>query len=425
MNCINCGALLNEEDYCAHCGFHVLVQKKAYYLSDVYYNLGLEKAGLRDLSGAVNCLQMSLAFNKHNIQARNLLGLVYYETGEVVSALSEWVISKNLRPVKNLASEFIDKVQANPNKLEAVNESVRKYNQALAMCREGHEDVAAIQLKKILAQNPKLIKGYHLLALIQIKHRSYGRARRTLKKAVRIDKANTTTLRFLREVDEQTGVTTKLEDRHRKGKRNLADEEENRSLSYQSGNDVVIQPAAYRENNMMGVLLHLGAGFLVGAAALWFLVVPAIRQGIYREANEQIVGYSESVASQGAELSRAQSELAASDSSAQEAQTQMTQAQKSSQSYEALLAAYEAYRSEDLDTAAVEIQKVYVSSLSESAQSIYNQISSETGVTGITEEEESASSEDGEEDTSGYEDYGDYDASYEDDGSDWGESGDY
>ena len=207
MNCINCGALLTDEDYCGHCGFHVLVQKKAYYLSDVYYNLGLEKAGIRDLSGAVDYLQMSLAFNKNNIQSRNLLGLIYFETGETAAALSEWILSKNLRPVNNLASEYLDKVQANLNKLEALNESVRKYNQALAMCQEGHEDVAAIQLKKILSQNPKLVKGYQLLALIQIKHQSYGRARRTLRKAIRIDRENTTTLRFLREVDEQTGVT--------------------------------------------------------------------------------------------------------------------------------------------------------------------------------------------------------------------------
>lgn len=86
MNCINCGALLTDLDYCGHCGCNVLVQKKAYYLSNVYYNQGLEKASIRDLSGAISCLQRSLTFNKHNIQARNLLGLVFFETGEVVSA---------------------------------------------------------------------------------------------------------------------------------------------------------------------------------------------------------------------------------------------------------------------------------------------------------------------------------------------------
>ncbi len=36
---------------------------------------------MRDLSGAIVCLKRSLKFNKENIAARNLLGLVYFETG--------------------------------------------------------------------------------------------------------------------------------------------------------------------------------------------------------------------------------------------------------------------------------------------------------------------------------------------------------
>ena len=83
MNCMNCGAFLADKDldYCPHCGCNVLIQKKVEYLSKLYYNQGLEKASIRDLSGAVNCLKQSLTFNKRNIQARNLLGLVYFETG--------------------------------------------------------------------------------------------------------------------------------------------------------------------------------------------------------------------------------------------------------------------------------------------------------------------------------------------------------
>ena len=41
----------------------------------------------------------------------------------------------------------------------------------------------------------------------------YEKARRILKKAAKIDKTNSTTLRFLREVDEQTGTITSLEPR--------------------------------------------------------------------------------------------------------------------------------------------------------------------------------------------------------------------
>ena len=213
MNCMNCGAFLTDMDldYCPNCGYNVLIQKKVDYLSKIFYNQGLEKASIRDLSGAIACLKQSLMYDKRNIRARNLLGLVYFETGEVVSALSEWVISKNLQPTRNLASEYINKLQANPNKLAAINETIKKYNHALMLCREGHEDMAAIQLRKILTQNSKLIKGYHLLALIQMKNGEWNKARRILKKAARIDKTNTTTLRFLREVDEQTGVTTRLE----------------------------------------------------------------------------------------------------------------------------------------------------------------------------------------------------------------------
>ena len=70
--------------------------------SNAYYNQALSRAGVRDLSGAVESLKKSLRFNKKNIQARNLLGLVYFEMGETVSALSEWVISKNFKPENNI-----------------------------------------------------------------------------------------------------------------------------------------------------------------------------------------------------------------------------------------------------------------------------------------------------------------------------------
>lgn len=145
MNCMNCGAFLADKDldYCPRCGCNVLIQKKVDYLSRHYYNMGLEKASVRDLSGAISCLKQSLIYSKYNIQARNLLGLVYFETGEVVAALSEWVISKNLQPSRNLASEYINKLQANSNKLEVINETIRKYNEALNLCREGHEDMGS------------------------------------------------------------------------------------------------------------------------------------------------------------------------------------------------------------------------------------------------------------------------------------------
>ena len=421
MNCMNCGAFLTDMDldYCPNCGYNVLIQKKVDYLSKIFYNQGLEKASIRDLSGAIACLKQSLMYDKRNIRARNLLGLVYFETGEVVSALSEWVISKNLQPTRNLASEYINKLQANPNKLAAINETIKKYNHALMLCREGHEDMAAIQLRKILTQNSKLIKGYHLLALIQMKNGEWNKARRILKKAARIDKTNTTTLRFLREVDEQTGVTTRLE----KKKKGLFRSGTKENLDADIlGSERVAQPAVYREHSKISVFFILMAGIAAGAVAFWLLAVPAIRQRIYQEANQQIVQYSESLASQGAELTKAQGEAKESGDTVESVTQELTTEQTKSESYQALLQAYTYYQQQNLDEAAVEIQKVHVDVLTDSMKSVYTTIRDATGVTGVGDTEGVQSQEnssDNAEDTSSYDDtsydeadYSDYDEEY-------------
>ena len=424
MNCINCGAFLTDTDldYCPHCGANVLIQKKVDYLSKLYYNQGLEKASIRDLSGAISCLKQSLAYDKRNIRARNLLGLVYFETGEVVAALSEWVISNNIQKNRNLASEYIAKLQANQNKLDTINESIKKYNNALAMCREGHEDMAAIRLKKILSQNPKLIKGYHLLALIQMKNQEWNKARRTLKKAARIDKTNTTTLRFLREVDEQTGVTTKIE-KKRKGL--FGNEKaENDNIS----GEIVVRPSSYKERSRVSLFFTMVLGFAAGAAAFWLLVLPAVKQDIYREANQQIIQYSDSLSSQSVELTKAQGEAAESNDTADAVSKQVEEEKKRSQSYEALFSAYTAMQQEDLDTAALQIQNVYVDTLSDSAKGVYNTICERTGVSGISSSDSTDSTGDSSTDSTGSTDNAegaDSTQSAQGDSGNYDDSGDY
>ncbi len=419
MNCMNCGALLTDMDYCPGCGCDVMVQKKACYLANLYYNQGLEKASIRDLSGAISCLRRSLTFNKYHIQARNLLGLVYFETGEVVSALSEWVISKNLQPSGNLAEEYIKILQANPNKLDSISESIRKYNHALAYCREGHEDMAMIQLKKVLSQNPKLIKGYHLLALLQIREKSYNKARRILKKAARIDKTNTTTLRFLREIDEQTGVSTNLEKRGW----NESDEEEKAGRTYTSGNDVVIQPPAFGESSVVTGVMTFFLGIFLGAIALWFLIVPVKTQQIHQEANDQVQEYSDAITSKEAELESLRAQVRSAETAAQEEETLRESAQTTLQSYDQLLVAYQLFVAPKPDsteeeeaarnTVVAALAQVNRDVLTENAKGIYDAIKAGQNITDdelLTASGATPASEeqtpDGEEDLSGEEDTG-------------------
>ena len=101
-------------------------------ISNSYYNIGLEKAHQRNLSGAIVCLNKALQFNKHHIEARNLLGLVYYEIGEIGEALVSWVISSNIEPSGNRALRFLDRLQRKENRLDIYEQNIHKYNQALS-----------------------------------------------------------------------------------------------------------------------------------------------------------------------------------------------------------------------------------------------------------------------------------------------------
>lgn len=391
MNCMNCGAPLTESAYCPKCGCDVVVQKQAIILSGLYYNQGLEKAGIRDLSGAIDQLKRSLKFNKLNIPARNLLGLIYFETGEVVAALSEWVISKNIQPEHNIATEYIDRLQKDANKLDVINQTIKKYNLALQNCKEGHEDVALIQLKKILVQNPKLIKGYHLLALLYIRMAEYEKARKILKKAIKIDKTNTTTLRFLREVDEQTGQTTSLEPRFNLWGGKFRDRDKDwdnesdkkpesgqnkgsHAIYYKVNNDTVVQPPAYKDTSIFSTILTIGLGFLVGAAMVWFLFVPARTQTINRIANEKVSEYSAMMASQTAEMTNLQNELESLKATYASSTQDLEEAEKKIESYEYLIQASGALAREDYPGVGTFLAEVDQTLLSATAKEAYNSI---------------------------------------------------
>ena len=101
MNCKRCNAPLLINGTCSQCGLSDDFVKKCMRTSNYYYNRGLDKVLVRDLSGAIVDLKKALRYNKYHIEARNLLGLCYHEMGEVVSALSEWIVSMNFKPEQN------------------------------------------------------------------------------------------------------------------------------------------------------------------------------------------------------------------------------------------------------------------------------------------------------------------------------------
>ena len=124
MFCYKCGCVLSEKDFCTGCGADVGLYKKIMYTANRFYNDGLDKAQVRDLSGSVASLRQCLKLNKNHIEARNLLGLVYFERGDVVAALSEWIMSKNIRSEKNIADDYIEMLQNNPARFDTYKQTI-------------------------------------------------------------------------------------------------------------------------------------------------------------------------------------------------------------------------------------------------------------------------------------------------------------
>lgn len=281
MICYNCGCNLSEKDFCTSCRADVTIYKKIMYTANRFYNDGLEKATVRDLTGAISSLRQCLKLNKDHIEARNLLGLVYFERGEVVAALSEWIISKNIRSEKNIADDYINIVQKNPGRLEAINQTAKKYNQALLYCQQDSLDLAVIQLKKVISMNSRFVQAYQLLALLYINSQEWDKAKKVLTQCQEIDTNNTMTLRYMKEVD---AMLVTEEEKPKKKKETIV---------YQSGNDTVIQPISKKENIAFKTLLNIVLGAALGVAVAWYLVVPAQKQEVEKLAAERVKTISE------------------------------------------------------------------------------------------------------------------------------------
>ncbi len=288
MKCFVCGNRLGPEDYCASCGTDIRTYRHIMCMSNRLYNEGLAKANVRDISGAIVSLNESLKYNKKNIDARNLLGLCYFERGEVVPALSEWIISKNYESKKNIADQYIDELQNNPNRLDTINQTIKKFNQALGYCYQNSQDLAIVQLKKVLSINENLISGYQLLALLYIEQKDYEKARRTLLRAIRIDRNDTTTQRYLKEINNI--LTEQM---------NAGDGSANPALlpqdiiTYQNGNDTIIQPVGTKEKRGFSSIINIVIGLVIGIAICWYLILPGRIEQATRENDEKFLAVSE------------------------------------------------------------------------------------------------------------------------------------
>ena len=343
---------------------------KLIYQSNFWYNDGLRKANIRDLSGAIVSLRRSLQYNRSNIAARNLLGLVYYGRGDVVEALVEWILSKNFQSHDNIANYYISKVQEVPGELEEINQAVKKFNLSLDYAAQNGEDMAIIQLKKAIAVHPTYVKAYQLLALLYLKTEQYTAARQVLRTAHKLDTTDDFTLRYIHELNQiRKNRTVKFKENEKK---------DQQTVTYNIGNETIIQPVStnFKERTGLHTVLNMLIGLVVGVAVMWFLVMPAVNSSRQKELNKQTVEFSDQIATQDAQISALKKELEEYRSTSEESENAKATGESTQESYEIVMNIYKHYSDSDMSNAAMveELIKVNPDSLGTIGLERYNEM---------------------------------------------------
>ncbi len=351
--------------------------KKVIRQSNYWYNDGLKKARIRDMSGAIVSLRRSLQYNKNNITARNLLGLVYYGRGEVVEALIEWIISKNLRPKNNLANSYLQNIQHSARGLEVINQSVKRYNQCLVYCQQNGEDMAIIQLKKVTAAHPTFLKAYQLLALLYLHTKQYAQAQQVLTKARKLDTTNEITLCYMQELTQIRGKKAKKTEN--KGTKKKKKKKE--TIEYNLGNETIIQPAHRMVKELAGkfTLMNIVLGAAIGAAIVWFLIVPAVDESKADKRNREVLEYSERINGLEAQLSAVTRTLDTYRADSADSEEAVQTAAATADSYEKLMTASEQYNSGSYseDTIADILLEINRNALGETGQERYDNLTAD------------------------------------------------
>lgn len=356
------------------------IANKCKRISNSYYNLGLEKAKNRNFSGAIICLKKSLQFNKNQIDARNLLGLIYFELGEIAEALVEWVISLNLSGDFNMAQKYIDILQRKTGRIEVYEQSILKYNQGLIYAQNDNEDLAILQLTKATEMNPKYVRAYLLLAALYMKKEDYTKANKALLSVLQIDRNNSKALLYMNLVKENSkkpgAEKNKLKD----------------TLSHKKmQDDDVIIPTGYKEYSWWHTIVNIGIGLLIGGASIIFLYMPTNSARLNSKHNSDIIAISEKLNNANIKINELKELNAGLNSKNmdlnEQADTSIDNKNHQLEQYALLIGTLEAYKSADMNKAAAYYADIDADTLSSidsegsltnvSVMDIYKSISSD------------------------------------------------
>lgn len=273
MKCPSCEMTTENSTYCSNCNIDIVLYNKVHMMAVRLYNKGLEEAQGRCLSGAIDTLSMCIRLQKYHIDARNLLGLIYWEIGEVGQAMKQWVISLSYQKTDNLAGEYLEVIQNQPGELQKYSSTISLFNKSLNHIDTGSEDIGIISLRKVIAQNPNYIEAKALLSLYYITTDQSEKAEELLKEIFKIDKDHPKATRYwvCLKLDEETESEEEQATTKPKPVRNL-------QPAAPKGANMMIQPKSTRST-----ILSFFFGAICMLAVYGALISPAKTASLKKE----------------------------------------------------------------------------------------------------------------------------------------------
>ena len=340
-------------------------------IANCYYNLGLERAKLRDLSGAAELLKKALHYDKYQREARNLLGLIFFEMGEVADALVQWVISMNLLPEENPADYYLDEIQRKPAILRICSDNVKRFNQALDYAQHNNKDLAVFQLNQVISDSPNYVKAHILLALLYMDRGDWIKAGKSLYLVLKIDRNNPKALVLMDLVKKNTGRAeieqSKLKNvfSHRK----MTD-------------DDVMMPQEIRQLSPWSVSLLLLLGTGIGLFVFYLLMLPAGIRSATAKNNQELIAYTEKLDAANQKLSNVEEEKSKLQKSYDDAKANLDRYENQNASfmaqYQSLVNINNALSTGDILAAAEAYTKLDQSSITDSSlQNMLNTVKSQ------------------------------------------------
>lgn len=268
MICPECNYETQDKLVCSNCGLDIDIYNKIKQTSKQLYNSGLSKINDNDLSGGIRLLKRSLEFDKNNNDSRNLLGLAYYQVGEIGKAIKQWKIGINLNLKDEVAKNFLVEIRVDSKKVEYINTSIKMFNEALNQIEQKSEDLAIIRLRKAIKINPNFIKALNLLAICYMDQGHEEKALQVINKILQIDVRNFQALHIKHQIAGSLQVTDPKEN--------------NNSRHYN-----VLSNQNKKAISTSQILMFV-IGLISGILVVYFLISPAILESL-EDKNQKIV----------------------------------------------------------------------------------------------------------------------------------------